>query len=364
MAPRQETTQQAAAAVDETAVKFTERIFAEAGTAISFAVACLGDRLGLFRVLAESGPATPRDLAMHAQINERYAQEWLAAMAAHGYLSYDAPTKRFTLPAAHAPALVKEAGPLFFGGVLQIFPALMRRYDDIAEAFRTGKGVALERYDNDFWEGEERFSAPWYENQLTQAWVPAIPALERRLQDPDSCIAEIGSGHGRALRTIARAYPTPEYHGFDVHGPSVRAANAAAKAAGLQARITFHEQDVSREIPGEHDVILAFDVIHDTGDPVGILENVRRALKPDGFMVLQELNVADTLEGNLNPVGALLYGSSVFFCLNSARGQGGEGLGAVFPEPKVRALAADAGFRTVEVAPVEDPLAKLYVLRP
>lgn len=58
----------------------------------------VADRLGLFKTLAESGPATSAEFAECAHINERYAREWLAAMACHGYIAYDNREKRFTIP--------------------------------------------------------------------------------------------------------------------------------------------------------------------------------------------------------------------------------------------------------------------------
>src|SRR6266480_2325929 len=43
-------------------------------------MASIGDRLGLFKQLAH-GPATSAQLATRADINERYAREWLGALA-------------------------------------------------------------------------------------------------------------------------------------------------------------------------------------------------------------------------------------------------------------------------------------------
>src|SRR5438128_12636500 len=69
-------------------------------------MACIGDRLGLFKQLAH-GPASSAPLATRADINERYAREWLGAMASAGYVEYDPARARFTLPAAHLAALAQ-----------------------------------------------------------------------------------------------------------------------------------------------------------------------------------------------------------------------------------------------------------------
>jgi hypothetical protein len=71
----------------------------------------VADRLGLFRTLAEAGPLTCAEFAARAAFHERYAREWLAAMACHGYLTYDDQTQRFTLPPEHAFCLADPTAP-------------------------------------------------------------------------------------------------------------------------------------------------------------------------------------------------------------------------------------------------------------
>ena len=66
------------------------------------AMCSLGDALGLFRVLADKGPATSAELASRAEVDERYTREWLAALVCAGYLTYESADGRFTLPAEHA----------------------------------------------------------------------------------------------------------------------------------------------------------------------------------------------------------------------------------------------------------------------
>jgi len=48
----------------------------------------IGDRLGLFKNLAEQGAATSAELASRTKLNERYLREWLGGMATAGYLNY------------------------------------------------------------------------------------------------------------------------------------------------------------------------------------------------------------------------------------------------------------------------------------
>ena len=49
----------------------------------------LGDELGLFEKLFKLGPSTPMELSLKTNFDERYLKEWLLALAAAKYISYD-----------------------------------------------------------------------------------------------------------------------------------------------------------------------------------------------------------------------------------------------------------------------------------
>ena len=160
-------------------------------------LAALGDRLGLFRDLSTRGSATGTEFAIRNGIGARYAREWLAAMASAGYLSYDSAGKRFALPLEHAPVLARENGPFFLGGVFQMLPPLVGVFDRLAEAFRKGGGIPQSAFDEDLWEGMERFSAVWFENHLISRWIPAMPDVKKKLRAGVE-VADVGCGRGRA----------------------------------------------------------------------------------------------------------------------------------------------------------------------
>ena len=76
---------------------FLGKVLSDTSGMTTTILASIGDRLGLFTNLAH-GPATSTELANRAEINERYAREWLGAMASAGYVVYDPASERFTLP--------------------------------------------------------------------------------------------------------------------------------------------------------------------------------------------------------------------------------------------------------------------------
>src|SRR5205807_10017523 len=100
-------------------------------------MASIGDRLGLFKQLAH-GPATSAQLAARADINERYAREWLGAMASAGYIEYDSVSHSFTLPPEYVPILAQEGGPIFLGGLHQMLLGMAGPIETLVQAFQRG----------------------------------------------------------------------------------------------------------------------------------------------------------------------------------------------------------------------------------
>lgn len=343
---------------------FVGRVLADTSAAMITTLCALGDRLGLFTDLAARGPATSGELAARTGIHERYAREWLSALSAHGYLTYEPASGTFALPPEHAPALAQEAGPYFFGGVHQMLTGLSEALDSLAASFRSGGGVAQSAYGADWWDGMERFTAAWFENLLLQEWLPLVPAARSKLE-AGAAVADVGCGRGRALIKLAQAYPASRFVGYDAFAPSVEKATARARDAGVDDRVRFECLDVSSGLPERYDVITTFDVIHDAVDPVGVLRAIREALTDDGVYLCLDINCAEHLQDNAGPLGAMFLSFSVLYCMTTSLAGGGAGLGTVgFHEPKVRELCAAAGFSSVRRVEMNNPFNNLYEIRP
>jgi hypothetical protein len=209
---------------------FAQKAIGDVGGTLTAIMCSVGDRLGLFKDLATRGPATSVELAARCGLQERYVREWLGQMAVSGYLVYDPGSSRFTLPPEHAAILADEAGPMFLGGLYHILPALVAPLERLIQAFRQGGGVHQRDYDERFWEGLERFTGVGFENFLLQAWIPALPELQRTLER-GALVADVGCGAGRALIKLAQAYPKSRYVGYDVYEPAVAKATAKAQAS-------------------------------------------------------------------------------------------------------------------------------------
>src|SRR5437660_7506798 len=115
--------------IDQAKVEaFMGKAMTDVVSAVATVMASIGDRLGLFKALAQ-GPATSAELAERAHIHERYAREWLREMTCAGYLEHDPASGRFTLPPAHVPVLAQEGGPFFLAGAYQMLLAQIGVYN-------------------------------------------------------------------------------------------------------------------------------------------------------------------------------------------------------------------------------------------
>src|SRR5947209_8625979 len=106
---------------------FLKKVLGDTSGMVVTVMASLGDRLGLFKALIDE-PATSAELATRTHINERYAREWLSAMASAGYLEYDPAGGRFSLPPEHIAVLAQEESPKFFGGMHQMLLGMVGQH--------------------------------------------------------------------------------------------------------------------------------------------------------------------------------------------------------------------------------------------
>jgi SAM-dependent methyltransferase len=332
------------------------------GAAMQGALSYIGDRLGIFKSLAQAGAVTSAELAAKTGLNERYLREWLGAMTAAKYIIYDAVSGRYSMSPEHAMILANEDSPFFMGGFMQMIVPEVGMAPKLLEAFRTGTGVPQSEYPPEVFEAIERGSAPMYKHSLVRKWIPAMPQVVEVL-NAGGIALDVGCGSGRAVIALANAYPKARLFGYDGHAGSVERARANAKAAGVADRVTFEAVDCTRLPSAQFDFIATFDVIHDSVDPVGLLKSIRGSLKPDGTYLMVEVNVSNRLEDNINPMGRMMYSASTLYCMTVSLAHGGAGIGAMMGEPKARELAQSAGFTQFNRLPVKDAFSVLYELR-
>jgi SAM-dependent methyltransferase len=351
-------------ALDQARVEaFMGKTIGDAAGLFASVMAIVGDRLGLFAALADGEPASADELAQRANVDPRYALEWLRGMHAAGTLEL-AGDGRYVLPAEHAQVLAAEGGPFFIAGAFELTYGYLQTLDRLLEAFRSGGGVPQSAYPEETWRGMCRFSRPYYRHVLAQRWVPAFEGLAERLQRGLHW-ADVGCGAGQAVINLARAFPASTFVGYDQFDGQLELAARAAKDTGVADRVRFERLDGAAGIPERFDVISTFDVVHDAIDPSALVKGVHDALADDGIYVLLEISSADDPADNVGQLATLNYGVSLLYCLTTSLADGGRGLGTCgLPPARVQELCVGAGFSQVRQVPIDDPFNVLYDVRP
>ncbi|MEA2884695.1 MAG: hypothetical protein QOH32_3951 [Bradyrhizobium sp.] len=323
---------------------FMGKMLGDFGAAANAALIKVGDRLGLYKMLAAQGPMTSRQLAEASATTERCVREWLSAQAASGYVEYDPTSGKFSMLPEQAMVFADEDSPYFMGAVGDMMSALILDEPKISEAFKSGKGVGWNERSECLFCGTARFFRTTYRHQLVQEWLPALDGVVDKLTR-GATVADIGCGHGISTMLMTKAFPASRFFGFDAHPASIDAARASAERDGSGGRVTFATA-TAKTVPADgYDLVCFFDCLHDMGDPVGALRHVRDTMADDGTCMLAEPFANDRLEDNFTPVGRLFYAASTMVCTPASMAQEvGLALGAQAGEARLRDVAKQGGF--------------------
>jgi 2-polyprenyl-3-methyl-5-hydroxy-6-metoxy-1,4-benzoquinol methylase len=333
------------------------------GAILSAPLFKIGERLGLYKAMAGAGWLKSTDLAERTGTSERYVREWLRNQAAGGYVTYDAESDRYSLPAEQALALADEDSPFYILGIYDSVASLYADEEAITETFRTGQGMGWHEHDPRLFRGTERFFRPGYKGYLTTQWIPSLDGVDAKLKHGAS-VADIGCGHGASTIIMATEYPESKFIGFDYHEQSIDRARQAAQEAGVADRVDFQVAQ-AKGFPGTgYDLVTVFDCLHDMGDPVGASRHILQSLKSDGTWMIVEPFANDRVEDNLNPVGRVFYGASTVICTPASLSQEvGLALGAQAGESRLTAVIKEGGFSRVRRA-TETPFNLVLEARP
>jgi len=333
------------------------------GAALHATLIVIGDKLGLYRAMADGVEVTPAELAAKTGTAERYVREWLNANAAGNYVEYHKESGRFSMTAEQAFALAIDDTAVHLPGFYHMVASLMKDEEKLTEIFRTGKGFGWHEHEKGLFEGCERFFRPSYLAHLIASWIPALHGVEDKLK-AGAKVADIGCGHGASTILMAKAFPKSHFFGFDYHDASIEEARKKAEAAGVSDRVTF-EVAPAKKFPGTgYDFVAFFDCLHDMGDPTGAARHVRESLSPDGVWMIVEPFAGDDVAANLNPVGRIYYSASTVACVPSSLAQEvGAGLGAQAGEKGIGEVVKAGGFTRFRRAS-ETPFNMVFEARP
>lgn len=325
----------------------------------------MGDRLGLYRALAD-GAATEPEISEAAGIDRRYLREWLEQQAVTGLIEVDdvskpADERRYRLPDGYAEVLVDRDDPSYMAAFARMMAGLMRPLPRVLEAFRTGEGVPYADYDADFLEGQGDMNRVQFIHALASDWMPALPDVHERLGSGGR-VADVGCGTGWSTIALAGAYPNAEVHGLDLDEASIELARANAAQEGME--IPFEVRDASDPgLSGRYDLVTCFEAVHDMARPVEALRGMRSLLADGGVVLIGDERVAEEFTAPGDEVERVMYGFSLFHCLAvGLEEQPSAATGTAMRPATLRGYAEGAGFTKFEVLGIENDFWRFYRL--
>jgi 2-polyprenyl-3-methyl-5-hydroxy-6-metoxy-1,4-benzoquinol methylase len=342
---------------------FAQRMLQVLNDAAIAMMISIGHRTGLFEVMSKVDRASAPAIAEAAGLDKRYVKEWLGAMVTGGIVNYDATYQTYNLPSEHAAFLTPAATPNNLSVPAQFVSLLGSVEDKIVDCFRRGGGVPYSEYGR-FHEVMAEESSQTVGSALLDSILPLVPDLKQRLQSGAS-VLDVGCGSGRTVNLLAENFPGSTFMGYDLSEEAITKARNDAAQRGL-INADFAVKDVAQLADAsKYDLITAFDSIHDQAHPQRVLQNIARALNPDGVFLMQDISGSSYVENNMDlPLGPFGYTISCMHCMTVSLAQDGEGLGAMWGEEKAQEMLKRAGFNSIEVNHLpHDILNSYFVVR-
>ena len=347
----------------ESADEFSGRIVAAIDGASLALLLSIGHQTGLLDTMAELPPATSEQIADSAGLNERYVREWLAGMTTGRVVDHDAGTGTYSLPAHRAGVLTRAAGPDNLALVALFVPLLAEVEQKIIRCFREGGGLPYSEFPR-FHTLMAEQSGVVFDHALVDVVLPLVDGLVDRLRSGTE-VADFGCGSGHAINVMAQAFPASRFTGIDFSDEAIAAGIREAGDRGLtNASFESHNLPVF-DRSAAYDVVTVFDAIHDQAQPARVLENIYRARRPGGVLLMADIKASSRLEDNVGiPMSTYLYTTSLMHCMTVSLAADGAGLGAAWGTQLAVSMLADAGFDDVRVAEIEsDPINNYYIAR-
>lgn len=323
----------------------------------------MGHRTGLFDTMEDMPPSDSQTIAEKSGLHERYVREWLGAMVAGGIIELHK-GNRYILPEEHAASLTRSAGPGNLAVFAEFIFSLAENGEKVLQCFRQGGGIQYDHF--------HRFYHAMDEDQSIIAtffdqFLPQSPELLKALREGIQ-VLDAGCGTGGLLIRLAAEFPKSHFTGLDLTDFAIEMAKKNAREKGLN-NVIFETRDLSdfdKSAPvDKFDFVMTIDAIHDQQKPIHVLKGMYRSLRKKGWYLMVDINGSGHIHDDMqNPFAPMLYTISCMHCVPVSIGQGGEGLGAMWGEEKIRAYLREAGFTTITKHSFDsDPLNHWFILQ-
>ena len=311
--------------------------------ASAFQESCLlfaASDLGLFRKLAETGPATASDLAGALHLDVRGATLLMNACAAIGLL--EKAGEKFSNSAESAAFLV-PGKPGDLSGALRYNRDVYNAWGKVAQLARTGTPVE----DPQIHLGDdEARTRSFVMSMHGKALAMAQPVLSLLDVKGRKRLLDIGGGPGTFSVLLAKANPGLQCTVLEL-APIAAIAKDMIAAEGQSERVELLPGDYhTTPFPKGMDVVLFFGMMHQ--EPVEVIRDLLargyEALNPGGLVYVMDMM---TDASHVNPPFSAMF--AVNMALTKEHGW-------VFSDEELRGWLKGTGFQHIEIRPLPPPM--------
>ncbi|MBI4260266.1 MAG: methyltransferase domain-containing protein [Actinobacteria bacterium] len=265
---------------------------------------------GLIAVLAEHPDGlTPEELAAEAELDPFYVAVWCRSGLAHDFLRRSG-EGAYGLAPHMATVLLDRGSPAYVGGTLQVL-SQPEVFDRFAGALTTGDRTWWDRMSPDFIEDVSGTGGAFYV-RLVPGGLAQVPGLSDRLREGGR-ILDTACGAGVGLVRLAEAYPSSSLVGADGDAYSLELAAQRLRRHGVEDRVELVHtplEELDRE--DEFDLVTNNISMHECRDIERVTENISRALRPDGYLVISDFPFPDTDQALRTVPGRIMAGIQFF----------------------------------------------------
>ena len=251
--------------------------------------------LGLFSVLAESGPLEAEELRARLELHERSATDFFDALVALGML------ERTDGRYSNTPAtdlFLDRAKPSYAGGILEMAEArLYPFWANLTEGLRTGAAQ------NEAKEGGDMFEALYadpaklaqFAAAMSSISVPSGQAIAAKFPWSDhASVIDLGCAEGAVPVQIALAHPHISGGGFDLP-PLAPIFDRYVSQVGLGDRLEFTGGDFFADDLPQADVYVMGHILHDwdLDEKRRLLQKTYDALPDGGALIVYDAIIDD-----------------------------------------------------------------------
>jgi SAM-dependent methyltransferase len=267
---------------------------------------------GLFASLANHPEGlTAKELAADGKLDPFYVEVWCRSALASEILQRVG-EGAFRLAHHMDTVLLDRGSPAYVGGTVLVL-AQPEVFDRFSQNLDTGVQTWWDQLGPGFIEGVSGTGGAFYV-RLIPSGLGQVPGLTEKLQEQEGArILDTACGAGMGLIRLAEAYPSASLCGADGDAYSLKLAAERLARHGLADRVELvHTPLEDLDMEQEFDLITNNISMHECRDIERVTDNIKRALKPDGYFVISDFPFPDTDQALRTVPGRIMSGIQVF----------------------------------------------------